>query len=482
MKENVDFFPRVSELWRIRKDLHYMMAYKCTTDDSAHKVLTPWEASLIPFLDGSMNVKDLFGVWKKVFPKIHHEDPRLESLFSQILDDLCNTSGVVIAEGKPSPSLGEDLLSQLVANFAEYQIPYGTLDRPINVNVALTNKCATDCIYCYAERPTCNELDFEQWAKFFSDLATNEIYIVDIAGGDIFTRHDSLKLLEEMVKYDFVFFVSTKCALSRSKTDVLYKLGIGRDDVPIYLRRPLQFSIDSADSITASRLVQRNGYLERIIESVKNSIASGMSPRIKSVLTALNAADPEKVVELFYQYGVRDFQFVQYGRSYFHRNDSLFLSYEQKLELHKINDRLQEKYPDISATIQLDDTIDKANNDSWKQWDDRAICSGGRTSIIIRANGDVSLCDQMPHNSEHTFGNIVESSLAEIWKNPKIQEFNNPPRVNFKHTPCYDCSLFAKCHDNQKGYCYRDALFAYGTIFQAPPHCPIQTKIGLRLI
>lgn len=481
--------PRISDAWRLRNDGRYLVAYHSNTDELRFKVLSPWEAAIAPFLDGTLDMTELRQVWADVVSSDAagaeatgaEAAGTVDEMLDVVLEGLLNRDNIVALEGSASPSFQGDR-GRLVVDFANYHRPEGRLDRPTTLNVGLTNQCATDCRYCYAQRRPFEEMTLPQWRAVFDEISDNEIYIVDVTGGDPFARADTMDLLREMARRDYTFFLSTKCSISRAKADALAEMGIGVDGVPMYLQRPFQLSIDSADSVTASDLVRRDGYLQHMVQSVKNTVDAGLKPRVKAVLTALNADAPEGLVALFSDLGVTDFQFVQYGRSHFRHDDELFLSKDQKLQLHDIQDRLEQQYPDLTFTVQVDDTTGEVQRETWENWHDRAICSGGRVNMLIQANGDVTLCEQVPHDDDFVVGNVLEQGVIGAWNAQKLRAFNTPERTLFKGTPCFSCPHFAGCHNDVRGYCYRDALVAYGTMFQAPPHCPAQTENGLRQI
>jgi radical SAM protein with 4Fe4S-binding SPASM domain len=459
------------------------VAYSCSTDGIRFKALSPLEASIAPFLDGTLTKNELETVWFQIHSHLNTkgEEKKLRQRLTNVLSRLTD-SGILTQNGSVSPSLGGESHQSLIPCLSNYDLPRGRLDRPLGVNIALTNRCVTDCRYCYAERNKCRELSISQLCTIFDELVANEIYIVDITGGDLFARADVLDVLAEMVKRQFVFFVSTKSYISPEVSERLSCMGIGKPELDQHHIRPLQFSVDSADHTTASYLVRRPNYLESTVKSIKNVIRAGCSPRVKSVLTSRNANGVEDVVELFANLGVCDFQFVQYGRSYFRHDDSLFLTFEQKKGLLETTNTLKVRFPHITISVQEDTSFGGVRRSTWDQWRQRAVCSGGRTNMVVKPNGDVTLCDQMPHRREYVMGNVLTQGVLNVWNSPLVHSFNNPSKNSFAGTACFSCSEFDACHDDSQGYCYRDALFAYGTIYEAPPDCPEQKRIGLRQI
>lgn len=218
----------MSDGWRLRNDSRYVVAYRCTTTELKHKVLTPAEATLVPFLDGGTASAELVKLWKGICSELQEPSTAFASLISGLKED-----GIVATAGGTSPSLGASRES-LIPDFASYHRPPGCLDRPLALMLTLTSRCQANCRYCYAERESCGELSVEQWRKVFDDAVANEIFIVDISGGDLLARPDALQLLRLMSERDFVFFVSTKCFISSAMADAFAELGIGLSGSPAY--------------------------------------------------------------------------------------------------------------------------------------------------------------------------------------------------------------------------------------------------------
>jgi MoaA/NifB/PqqE/SkfB family radical SAM enzyme len=464
--------PRISDSWRVRNDGKNSIAYKCSVLGHKFKVLSPFEAAFIPLLDGTLTFYEVTEKCIELFdpPDTFQEEfiSRLHSIFEGLL----SIEGFIRLEGDASPSLTRK--NDLIPDYAHYTFPAPRLERPLSIMIAFTNRCSCNCRYCYAQKKRCEEADISQWKDVFDECADNEIYLVDIAGGDIFSRDDSLDILHEMVSRDFTFFVSTKSHLSSSNAEQLAEMGIGIGRAP-YINRKVQVSVDSADDSIASYLVQKPGYLKIATQTTENLISAGIYPRIKSVLTSYNATAPADIVHHFTELGVKDFDFVLYSRSYYCHDDSLFLSMEQKIELHEMAEALTKAFPSLHMTFQDETTSGKPLNMTCEQWEERAVCSGGRSNMLIQPNGDVTLCDQTPHEAPFVVGNVFSQGIMEVWKSHTLEEFLYPDREKFAGSVCYDCPEFDRCM-RYRGYCYRDSLFYYGSIYDAPPECPWQEK------
>jgi radical SAM protein with 4Fe4S-binding SPASM domain len=473
---NAEEKPRVTDLWRLRNDVRNVVAYMCSADEGTFKVLTPLEVSIVPLFDGMHTFDDI----KAAIFEIYDVSPDVQEGFSVKLDEifegLLQLDRFLSFKGDISPSLYTP--EQLIPDLSRYHFPATRIERPLSVQIAFTNHCVCNCRYCYAERRVCEEVGLTQWREVFDELSQNEIFIVDISGGDILTRDDAFDILREMVDRDFVFFLSTKCFISKNDAERLAEMGIGRSDVPQYLKRRVQISVDSADDDVASFLVRHPHYFQQTTETVKNLLQAGIFPKIKCVLTSYNADAPERLISHFADLGVRDFNFVYYTKSYYNHDDALFLSQGQKVSLHETANHLKSAYPALNITLQDEIAANTSPKTARELWDSRNVCTGGRTNMVVQPNGDVTLCDRVPHADPFVVGNVFDQGIMNVWKSQALLDFVYPEREKFAGTVCFDCPEFDECigQKGQKGYCFLDSLFHYKSIYDAPPECPRQNK------
>jgi MoaA/NifB/PqqE/SkfB family radical SAM enzyme len=473
--------PMVSDRWLLRNDGKYIVAYTSTVEkDQEIRVLSQAEAAIITLFDGSNTFREIKETFKNIFRGIISDETELTNYFDEMAENLLSTGDLIVPNGEPSRSVTLEK-TLLVPDFARYDFPVKRLERPIIITLGFTNRCVCDCIYCYAERSSCEEYGLTRWKDVFDEIASNRINLVDIGGGDVFTRKDVFEIFEEMTLREFTFFVSTKSHINRYYAERLYDMGIGRYDVPRRLIRPVQVSIDSADPEQAAVMIRSPGYFQRASETVSNLVRAGISPRVKAVLTALNATAAEGLVRHFSALGATKFHFAQYHRSQFRHDDRLFLSYEQKLRLRETAERLRSRFPELELNFQDDLTTGGPKNVKWEEWRRRPICSSGRSKMLAKPDGNVILCEQAPRDERFIVGNIFEEGVIGVWNSQRTLDFIFPSREKFRGTTCYDCGEFDDCN-GFRGYCYRDSYCSYGTVHDAQPECPRQTKVPIRCV
>ena len=428
-------------------------------------------------MSGERSYREIQAIWLRLVKPVQKGESLRD--LDELIRNLTTPDEIIGLTGSPSESFRDPAKTPL-PDFSNYRWPAERTSVPVSVLAALTNRCCAHCRYCYAERSACWELTSAEWIGIFDQLAGLSIRIVDLAGADPFMRADVFDLLRAIVVRDFTFSVSTKSHISPARALRLAELGIGRVR-PGAPDRGMQVSVDSANNQLASWLAGVPNYLDRARSTTVNLIAAGVSPRIKCVLTPYNCEEPEAIVGLFRGLGVRRFQFVQYGRSLYRHSDDLFLTREQKLHLSESLPLLARQYSDLEIIFQDETAESKSGEQLSAAWQQRAICTGGRSALFIQPNGDVTLCEQIPHVRENVVGNLLRESLLEIWNGAALDAFIHPERSKFADTVCFSCPEFDDCHLG-RGYCYRDSLSAFGSLYDAPPGCPRQDKDPLRLI
>lgn len=478
--------PHLAKDQILRNDGEYVIAYE-TISKNSYRILPFNIALILPLFDGTNNLSDIKKFSYEIFSEISKKCPlekiegnntKLSEIVDQTITAIVNLD-ILELEGEKSPSLNNP--EKLVPDIYKYRFPVVRLSRPLSVSISFTDRCQFDCIYCYAERKKCEERELSQWIKIFDELQENEIFHVDIGGTDIFSRSDALNILSAMVDRDFAFMLSTKSAIDEKTAKSLAAMQIGIRDIPEHLIRHVQLSIDSVDASTAGYMVKRKDHYEKTIQSVKNLVNEGIFPKIKCVLTPLNYLEIPSIINEFSNLGVQDFQFVQYSRSRYRHNDNLFLSIKHKEFICNFAESVHQNYPNLNINIETKLYMGGSRNFSLNKWINRRVCSGGRSNMIIQPNGDVTLCEQIPHEEEFIVGNVFDEGIMGVWNSKKIIEFIYPPREKFKNSVCYECLEFEDCH-RIKGYCIRDTLSSYGTIYDAQPECPCQTKMPIREI
>jgi len=477
----------------LKKDDEQIIIYPLDFIESKFIVLNPFTGFVLSLIDGTRKFAEIKADYQTYFPDCGQE---LEDVLAD-LDDMVRKNATQSGIGKEGlfDQSNQPIMHSCRYDPREFVVSAERfkqrsqdlrsrkrLKSPICVMAFFTDQCQTNCIYCYAHRKREPEMTLENWKKIIRQMSDLDIKLISLDGGDVIARKDGIDFLEELVKAELLFLLSTKGRFTKEHVSRLMDAGF-QNKVRYIGERKVQLSVDAWDDEKVKLITGNAAFKDNITETFDNFINVGIQPKIKGVLTPLNVDQMYKIVEFFYPRGARRFQFVKYTRSFFRHQDGFFMdekSIEQaKIQLHKICSR----YPGIDISEDLDqmDIGGNGPQDQKKQmWASRSGCGGGWSMLGIAPNGRAILCEQMKQEEEFYVGDLNSQSIMEVWNGKAMTDFIYPERTKFKNTICEDCDEFELCHW-EKGYCYRNAYFSYGTVYDAPPNCYRQTKLGLRL-
>ncbi|MBN2238965.1 MAG: radical SAM protein [Dehalococcoidales bacterium] len=480
----------------LKNDDGRIIVYSLSPFDSSHYTIQPLDGFALSLLDGKRKFSEIEDEFRQFFPDA-------EISLTEIVTEVDN-----LVRGDPSliNIKGEGLLEQSdrpithsitynpkefivsVEKFREIMADIRTrtrLSTPLTIMTFFTDRCQTDCIYCYVDKTYGPEMPMTRWRELIREMKELDIMQVGLDGGEPLARPDGLEFLEELIGNDMVFLLSTKARFTKEHVSRLMDAGF-RNKVRNYIERNVQLSIDAWDDKLIERITGSSVFKKNIIDTFDNFMEAGVEPRIKSVILPMNADQPLKVVEFFYPRGARQFRFSQYFRSFYRHSEDFFMKENSRRVFLEQLEEIHSRYPDadiqddFSGGVITDPDTPRTTADKEKAWARRAGCAGGWTMLGVAPGGGAILCEMMLHREPYLLGDLNTQSLMEVWNSRKLLDFIYPPRDKFKGTVCYDCPDFETCHW-EKGYCYRDAYFSYGTIYEAPPNCPRQNKPGIRV-
>lgn len=459
--------------------------YPLDVADSHIYFLQPVEGLALSMLSGVRRLSVARNLYSRAFP----EQPAgtFDALLRRVDDAVRRASptGSIGADGvmETSPDPIRDGVSYDPRHFVVGTTEFSAqrqdertryrLETPIHIYPVFTHRCVTSCLYCYAERPAVREMPAERWRDVLDEMVELGIRLASPDNGDTPARRDGLHLLEMLVQRGILFLLSTKVPLTAGQIDRLMDAGFD-DPIRGRIHRPVQLSIDAVDDDVSRRLL---GTARPLTAAHRRTFGDflrrGVVPRVKAVVTGLNADQIVPLVRTYHELGARHFAFVPYQRSHYRHRDELALTAEQFDDVRRQLDAVRERYPDI----RLDENLTRRTADSGRPADGRpaggrppAGCGGGWSALGIAADGSAFLCEQMVLAEPYLVGDARTQSLREIWDSRRLHDFIFPTRERFAGTPCMGCPSFQECMWLH-GRCYRDAFFTRGSIYAPPPSC-----------
>jgi len=339
------------------------------------------------------------------------------------------------------------------------------LYRPINAVLKLTDACQRTCRYCSVHidrsRPA---LTTEQWLHVVDDAITSGIISVTFVGGDPLLHKGLPELIRFTVNRGIPPFVSTKIFVTEPMAASLVEAGLQR----------IQISIDSDVEHVGDYLLGCPGATPQLFASIRNCVNAGLEVRTNSVITPYNVLGFPTLARRLRDLGVSRMGTSACGYSLFVEEiDSLLLRPPEARWLQEQVALLRQE--GIPASFSYAGAAERREG-----FDKRAFCSAGSWALIIHADGAVTLCDDLPAMEPFVVGNVVETSMMEIWNGKAVQVFRQPGRELFEGTPCFDCNSFAQCTVDPR-ICFRDAYHAYRRVWSPPPSCPRADDAPIRI-
>ena len=379
--------------------------------------------------------------------------------------------------------LESDIAPQLVTN--KYTVADFNIDgepdlvslrvhSPISINLELTMKCYVDCCYCYADRSIQKngQMSTEEIIRLIKHAKSTGVLNFDINGGEVLMHPGIYDIITTLHECGYKPLISTKMPITREKLIKLKECGISK----------FQISLDSANEDILTRTIKaKPGYINAISKTLATASDLDINVDINVVLTKDNC-NADVLIELFDF--LRSFHCINTVRL----NVCGFSIYKGATNYYAIRPS-QKSVDEIEHLIQSDFSTkytfeirmagyDKQCNYNSIQgkteaFNRRALCTGNLRNIVILPNGDVTICEELYNNPNFIIGNVLHSSINDIWNSEKaLNLFYSPCGVKSKSV-CLKCDNYTNCR-SRVGVCWKSVIMAYGeTNWDYPdPRCP----------
>ncbi|MFQ5354043.1 MAG: radical SAM/SPASM domain-containing protein [Thermodesulfobacteriota bacterium] len=312
--------------------------------------------------------------------------------------------------------------------------------RPIDSMIYLTYRCTSRCKTCNiwkrnAHESKDTELGWDKWEIILGRLKAGGIKSLEIFGGDALLRKD---LIYDVISYCTdngieTFFPTNSLLLDRESARRLVDSGLGT----------IYFSLDDVDAGNDEIRGQDGSFnlVSKAIENLCSERGQGKTPNIVicTTISNLNYNHFENVVDFLRKYPVDAVyprvvcEFTKENiessvidgvkpEPYFTTTEELsHLLTEEQLKIFMDSVR-RAKYRDTDKPIYINTgAIDSAGGDAFTKGEHPErrclICS---TFVTVDPLGNITPC---PMYNKYTIGNLLESSLDEIWGNIRHRRF-----------------------------------------------------------
>lgn len=332
------------------------------------------------------------------------------------------------------------------------------ISSPIGLVYMVTNRCATNCLYCYADKKTNPSLlSIEEVRYFCKDAKENGIPSITLSGGEVFMHPRWYELLKAFIDYGFKpDLISTKVPLTEDTIIKIKELNI-----------KIQISLDAFDSTTLSKILNvKSDYFEKIKQTILNLDRYGIDFQIATVITNIN--DEIRNLEYLHVFIKKLKNLTRWEiriafRSLYSRDD---------FDTFKVSQQKTEELETWVKSVKINSPVNilwvpnsgkkyRAGKEGSRSFMG-SRCSANFSHMVILPDGKVTICEQLYWNPRFIIGNIKNNSISEIWNSPRALYLANIPQSNIREdNVCSDCTLYSKC-SAYPNKCYADVLKAYG--------------------
>lgn len=326
----------------------------------------------------------------------------------------------------------------------------------------LTNKCVTNCAYCYADKKTPYiPLSTEKCVNLIDDAHNLGVKYIDVIGGEVFLRKDWDILIEKMVGYGMSpSYLSTKMPISKSILQKLIKTGYGN---------VIQISLDSMDELVLQETIKTtNNYIRDLISGIRLLDENNFKIQVDTILTKRTATIHNlkslaaflSDIKNFVYWEIRVPEYSIYSSARFNEEKC---SKNQICEIREfINNDLIDNFPGkiLFSEDALNDVLycGEPSDSCFKG----GQCGFLQNQMFILPDGKVSVCEQLYWHPEFIIGDLTQESIEEIWQSSKALSLFNMTREHFRNDSiCHKCGFFESCIA-QKRRCVVKIIKAYG--------------------
>lgn len=445
--------------WLLRHDVHRALLIEQRLADmkmSDYFVIAPIEAVLLAHFNGRTCLSSITARFRDLL-NLNSADAKRFIAF------VLERNHRMLEEARPAAEYPSYDPLHFVVRKDEVDMRADSFYRPISMFAFLSDDCKRNCRYCSVQKrvlPHSSFLSLERWNAIIEEISQFGIFWVTLCGGEPFLRSEIFEIIAMLSGRDIPVEVLTKAHITRPMAQklALYKLS------------SIQYSIDAVDPALADFLTGSANFFRVSVDSIGNLVSCGVKVRTNTVVTPLNVRQIPDLIKLLANLGVSRMTVAQYWKSFYVPNASQFLlDPEDGRWLEERVADLSEHY-DVHFKWEQDQSL-VAREAKERTWLSRRLCGGGRLSFVMRADGRICLCTEIPIEDQFVVGDLKRQSVMEVWNSRRMRDLLFPRQDRFRGVACSECENFILCHES-RGRCFRDSLRAYGTFFAPDPRCP----------
>lgn len=334
-------------------------------------------------------------------------------------------------------------------------------ERPVKVQLDVTNKCNLNCLYCY------NKSNYFSSKKDLNDknlfLIAKKIIkelnpiVLSLSGGEPLLKKGLIfKIVEYATKNNVDTWLTSNLTLLDIQTVFqLKKFGL----------KQIFTNIDSVNPKLHDKLRGKRGAFNLSVKNLEY-VAKVFSPEnitITTVITKYNYKDVDLMIDFLKKKNLKKLKLLDMIPIN-KRSIKDVLDKQQWQDFYKIYKKSDKKAKSFGITI----TPCHALLFMGKRYQKMKLpfCMAGRLNLVILATGEIVPCNHLKFK-EFCCGNATKDSLLKVWQNSPIL---NRFRYDLEsYQSCIKCPRYTKCAGGCKAMSYAFSQDA----FQKDPYCRI---------
>lgn len=332
---------------------------------------------------------------------------------------------------------------------------------PHTFTLMLTNKCVTDCKYCYAKKSSYyDEMTTSQILEIIHQAKSLGVRNIDIIGGEVFCRKDWHIIITELVRLDMSpSFISTKVPISENIARKLLKTGFDR---------VIQLSIDSLNDVSLHDIINCNkDYLQNIENGIDILQKYSFTIQINTIVTKYSTN--KELIELYnFIKKIKKLKYweIRTPKVSIYNTDSFNEIKKSKEDVHQLYSFIREEIipgSDIPIEISMEPVTDQYNNCKITgSTFNGTVCSALEDFFFVLPDGRVTICEELYDNPLFIIGDLKRQTIEEVWNSRQaLNLYRLKQRDIQKNSPCRVCKSFEPCIVSHRR-CWTNIIRAYG--------------------
>lgn len=339
------------------------------------------------------------------------------------------------------------------------------LDAPIDIICNLTLKCATSCIYCYADRKgnSTKHMDVGMVEDILKQAKDLGVIRFKLMGGEVMLYKGWEKIVKLCIDYGYQPDISIKKPITEEEIILWKKLKATKD--------PIQISLDTLIKENLYKILNvKDPYFDNIKQTFKLLDKHQVSYVVHTVINKYNDSirDIESLANFFKGCTfLKNWMFDAAKCSMY--NGLEYKDYKTtEGNLRKIGQYVDKLNSENAFPFRLfKPSVLKDFNkipleEKKERFEGRTMCSGNLNALYILPDGKVTICEELYWHPKFIIGDLREQTLKEIWNSDKAKNlFYLDQDLIPKDSPCSKCEDYSTCR-KYKHICWRDTILAYG--------------------